>query len=187
MTHSSLRRGARTVFSTLLSVTVLAAGPSVAQDWTGPSVGLQVGNLDADTGGAADLSGSDTVLGARAYYDVDQGDYAFGFGAQYDGMDADLGGVASIDSVFRLGARGGYAPGPNYVYATGGYAFVTTDAGSTDVGDSNGYFLGLGYERQFTPQISGGAELLYHEFDDFDLGGLDAEATTFNLFVNFGF
>ncbi|MDA0924279.1 MAG: porin family protein, partial [Proteobacteria bacterium] len=55
------------------------------------------------------------------------------------------------------------------------------------VGDSDGWFAGLGYEMLVTDMISVGAELLYHEFDSFDLVGLAADATTAAVSVNFRF
>lgn len=167
-----------------VAAALLAPTVALSQDWTGPSVGLQFGNLDAETSGPS-LSGDDVFIGARGYYDVDFGDFIVGGGLQYDTADIDLGGVTSIDSVLRLGARAGADLGQAYVYGTGGYARVhTSDAA---VGDSNGYFLGAGLEYLVAEDISLGGEVLYHQFRDFDLGGLEAEATTVGVSLNFRF
>lgn len=164
---------------------LMAPGAAVAQDWTGPSVGLQFGNLDVETSGAAALSGDDISYGARAYYDVDFGDYIIGGGLQYDTSDVDLGGVTTVDSVLRIGARAGADLGLAYLYGTGGFARVYTS--NAAVGDSSGYFIGAGLEYLVAENITLGTEILYHEFDDFDLGGLDAEATTVGVSLNFRF
>ncbi|MEL6169281.1 MAG: outer membrane beta-barrel protein [Pseudomonadota bacterium] len=167
---------------------VLAAGTATAQsfDWTGFSGGLQIGTIDVDTDGP-DLSGNDESFGARAYYDVDYGDFVVGGGIQYDETDVDLDGAATIDSVLRIGGRAGYDLDRNWIYAAAGYAQAMTDAGSVDVGDSGGFYLGVGYEVFLTNEITAGAELLYHQFEDFDVDGLEADATTFSLSVNYRF
>jgi len=164
---------------------VVAPPPAPIYDWTGVSVGLQFGQIDVDTSGVASLSGDDTFIGARVYYDYDFGQYVVGGGLQYDTTGVDLGGVTEVDSVLRAGVRGGIDLNRNWLYATAGLARVeTSDAG---VGDSNGYFAGVGYEVFVGQQVTLGAEVLYHEFDDFDLPGLDADATTVGVSVNFRF
>lgn len=164
---------------------VVVAPPAPVYDWTGPSVGLQFGYIDVETSGAAALEGDDTLIGLRAYYDYDFGQFVLGGGLQYDATGVDLGGVTEVESVLRAGLRGGIDLDRNWVYATAGFAQVETSAAA--VGDSNGYFVGVGYEVFLTQQVTLGAEVLYHEFDDFDLGGLEAEATTAAVSVNFRF
>ncbi len=164
-------------------VTIPPAVP--AYDWTGPSIGLQFGQIDAETSGLVGLEGDDTLIGLRAYYDFDFGDFIVGGGLQYDNTEVDLGGVTTIDNVLRLGVRGGVDLNRNWVYATAGWARAETS--NPVVGDSDGYFAGIGYEVFLTQNVTAGAEILYHEFDDFNLGGLEAEATTAALSVNFRF
>jgi len=154
------------------------------RDWTGPSVGLQLGYGDLSTSGP-DLEGNDLFLGLRAYYDFDFGDYILGGGLQYDATNLDIGGVATLDSVARLGVRGGLDLTNDWIYATAGWALAQTSDGG--VGDSNGWFAGLGYEMLLSDTMSVGAEVLYHEFSDFDLAGLSARATTAAVSVNFRF
>ncbi|RVT87381.1 porin family protein [Rhodobacteraceae bacterium CCMM004] len=153
-------------------------------DWSGLSVGTQLGFGDVQTTGPA-LQGDGPAFGLRAYYDYDFGPAIAGVGLQYDRTDIDLGGVATVDSVFRLGARVGVDSGRNFFYGTAGYAYADTDNGA--IGGSDGWFGGLGYEVFLNQDVTVGAEVLYHEFDDFDLGGLEAEAVTLSLSVNYRF
>jgi len=153
-------------------------------DFTGPSIGLQLGYGDLSTSGPA-LEGDDVLLGLRAYYDYDFGNFILGGGLQYDTTNLDIGGTATLDSVTRLGLRGGIDLTDDWVYATAGWAQARTSGGG--VGDSNGWFAGVGYEMLLNDTMSLGAELLYHEFSDFDLVGLEAQATTAAISVNFRF
>lgn len=153
-------------------------------NWTGPSVGLQLGYGDVSTTGPA-LAGDDILLGLRAYYDYDFGDFILGGGLQYDTADIDLGGVTTLDAVTRVGVRGGVDLTDDWLYGTAGWARAETSGGG--VGASDGWFAGIGYEMLVTDAVSVGAELLYHEFDSFDLIGLAADATTAAISVNFRF
>ena len=166
-----------------LSVPAPIADPD--EVWTGPSVGLSFGFLDAATSGAADLSGNGAIAGVRASYDYDFGTYVTGVTLQYDLADTDLGGVTTIDSVLRLGGRTGIDAGRAWYYLTGGWAQANTS--SPVVGDSDGYFAGGGYEVYLTDRLTAGAEVVYHDFEDFNLDGLDADAATINLSVGFRF
>lgn len=165
---------------------VVAPAPlSFGRDWTGFWVGAQLGYADVDTGGAASLSGDGAIGGITAGYDFDFGQFVAGAGIDYDVADIDLGGGVSVDGVLRLKARAGFDSGRNWYYATAGYARAHTDGGG--VGDSGGAFAGLGYEVFVTDAVTAGAELLFHDFSDFDLDGLDAEVTTVQLSVNYRF
>ncbi|MEM8579560.1 MAG: outer membrane beta-barrel protein [Pseudomonadota bacterium] len=171
-----------------LAAAFALALPSVAaaQSFEGPSVGLQLSYADAETSGPA-LDGDDPLFGLRAYYDWDLGDYVIGTGLQYEAGDVGLtGGVATIDDVFRLAGRVGITRGPGYYYVTAGYAYADT-SGPAAAGSSDGYFIGIGYEGFVSDQVTLGAELLYHEFDSFDIPTLEADVTTLNLSVNYRF
>jgi hypothetical protein len=108
-----------------------------------------------------------------------------GGGLQYDAADIDLGGATTLESVTRIGARAGIDLVDNWLYGTAGWARAnTSDPG---IGDSDGWFAGVGYEVLVSNGITIGAEVLYHEFSDFTLPGLTAEATTAAVSVNFRF
>jgi hypothetical protein len=84
----------------------------------------------------------------------------------------------TLDSVSRLGVEAGFDAGPALIYGTVGAARATVDAGA-DTLAGNGYFYGVGVDYAVTDQVVLGAELLRHEFDDFDnVTGLDVGATT---------
>ncbi len=153
--------------------------------WTGPSLGVQLGYADVTTSGVADLTGNDALLGLRAYYDFDFGDFILGGGLQYDQTNLDIGGVTTLKSVTRLGVRGGVDLTNDWIYGTAGWALAQTSDG--DVGNSDGWFAGIGYEAMIGEATSLGAELLFHEFTDFDLAGLSARATTAAVSINFRF
>jgi len=162
----------------------VAATPSTS-NWTGFSTGLQLGYGDVETSGAAALAGDGALLGARAYYDYDFGDFIVGGGVQFDSADIDLGGVTTLESVTRVGLRAGIDLDQNWLYGTAGFARASTS--NPVVGDSNGYFAGVGYEVFVADGMTVGAELLYHSFDEFDLSGLEVEATTAAVSLNFRF
>ncbi|WP_109668355.1 outer membrane protein [Roseicyclus mahoneyensis] len=165
-------------------VTIAPAPVAPSANWTGFSVGGQLGYGDVSTSGPS-LGGNDYTYGLRAYYDYDFGNFILGGGLQYDNTGIDLGGVTTLDSVTRLGLRAGVDLGQNWVYGTAGLAQARTS--NPAVGDSNGWFAGAGYEVFVASNVTFGAELLYHEFDSFDLPGLEANATTASLSVNFRF
>ncbi|MDG3041632.1 outer membrane protein [Roseicyclus marinus] len=166
-------------------VTVAPVPVMSTMDWTGPSVGAQLGYGDVSTSGAATLDGDDLLFGLRAYYDFDFGDYIVGGGLQYDTTDIALGNVTTVDSITRIGGRAGVDLGQNWLYGTAGWARAETS--SAAVGDSDGWFAGVGYEVFVADNVTLGAELLYHDFNDFNLAGLEADATTAAVSVNFRF
>lgn len=167
-------------------ITIAPVAEPVGTDWTGFSVGAQISYGDVDTDDP-DLDGDDVLYGFRVYYDYDFGQFVVGAGLQYDFTDIGLDGVADVEEVFRAGVRGGVDLDRNWLYGTVGYAFADTDAGTVDVGDSDGFFIGAGYEVFVTEAITAGAEVLYHEFSDFDVDGLDADVTTVGLSLNYRF
>ncbi|MEL6915285.1 MAG: porin family protein [Pseudomonadota bacterium] len=172
----------------IFAMAALAAflpGLAAAQSFSGPSVGAQVSFGDVETENPA-LEGDDLLFGVRAYFDADLGGFLLGGGLQYDTAEIELGdGVVDVEAVFRLGARGGIQSGKNYFYGTGGFAqaYLSEDS----IGDSGGYFIGVGYEGFVTDNITAGAEVLFHRFEDFDLEGLEADVVTVGATVNYRF
>lgn len=166
-----------------------------AYDWTGLSLGAQLGYGNVDTNvdiGDDSVDGDGALYGLRAYYDYDFGGYVLGAGIQYDrsNIDLDAGDLDTgieLDEVLRIGARAGFTSNRNWYYLTGGWTMASLDIEGADDDDSDGWFVGAGYEVYLTQAITAGAELLYHEFDEFDDEDLEAEATTFALSVNYRF
>ena len=117
-------------------VTVAPSAPMAPDNnWTGFSVGAQLGYGDVSTN-AAGVGGDDALLGLRAYYDYDFGNFILGGGIQYDYADIDLGGGITADSVGRLGLRAGVDLGQNWLYGTAGFAQAQTSGGG--IGDADG-------------------------------------------------
>ena len=166
-----------------------APAPVVVQQpelsWTGPSVGVRLGYgaVDVDAGGAS-FDEYGPVYGVSAAYDYDFGNVVAGVGLSVDKVNIGVAG-ADIDGVARIGGRLGADLGNSLLYGTAGYAKVFTDNGG--VGDSGGYFAGVGSELRLTANTSLGAEILYHSFDDFDAAGVEADALTSTLSLNFRF
>ena len=148
-----------------------APAPRPDYDFTGFSLGAQVGYASADEDGA--------IGGVRAGYDFPLGQRALaGVTAQYDATGATLDNGQDLDSLLRVGARLGLTSNRNWYYATGGFA--RADAGDT----ADGYFVGLGYEVFLTDRVTAGAEALYNDFDD---GPVEGDATSVEMSVNFRF
>ena len=159
--------------------TVQAAPAAPEIDWTGFSVGLGFGYVpDAD-------DGDGFVYGGRVAYDYDFGDFIAGAFLDYGGSNIDFDNGTEVDSILRVGARGGFDSGLNWYYASAGYTEVET-SGDNNPGDGDGYFLGLGYERFIGDALTLGAEIVYSDFDDFD-DDTEVDATTFGLSVNYRF
>lgn len=169
-----------------LLAAVLTAVPAgaFAQDWTGPYAGVQVGGSNIDVDDTSPLTGNGPSYGLFAGYNMQNGAMVFGGEIDYDVTEYDIGdGTAEIDSTTRLKGRIGTNVGPGLVYGTGGVVWAT----SPELGDDSGYFLGLGYEAKVTPNTVLGAELLQHEFDNYNDGGLDVSVTTLKARLAFSF
>ena len=167
---------------------ITAPAPYVApgRDWTGASVGAQLGYGSIDTS-LNGVDGDGILGGLHASYDYDFGNFILGGGLEYDAADIDLDGVSgSVDSIARLKLRAGTDLGNTFLYGTGGAAYAEADVAG-DSGNDNGYFLGVGVEQMVRDNISVGGEILYHQFDDFDGSGEDIDATTVAARVSFKF
>lgn len=168
-----------------LIAAVLSAVPvgAFAQDWTGPYAGFQIGGSDIDVDGAP-LEGDGPSYGVFAGYNVQSGALVYGGEFDYDTTEYDIGnGAEEIDSTTRLKARIGTDLGGGLAYGTAGAVWAT----SPGLGDDNGYFVGLGYDAQVSSSMVLGAELLYHDFNDYNDTGLDVGVTTFKARIAFNF
>jgi opacity protein-like surface antigen len=166
-------------------------------DWTGPYGGIGV---DADIFDSLtedeDTSGDGMLGGIFAGYRYDFGNYVVGAEIDHNAADIDVevelddGSIAdgSFDRLTRLGVEAGYDAGRALFYGTVGAANANIELAGDD-SNSNGFFYGIGMDYAVTEQITVGAELLQHEFDDFDIGGdsVDVDATTFGVNAAFRF
>ncbi|PLL13722.1 porin family protein [Tabrizicola sp. TH137] len=157
---------------------VPVAAPSA--DWSGLYVGGQLGYGDVGSTGA--LAGDGETAGLFAGYRADFGQFVTGVEGNFDWANIDLGGGTSLDSISRLKLIGGYDMGPALVYGT--VAAVRAD---TTLGADNGYGLGVGVDYAVSDQMTLGAELMEHRFDNFVGSGTDIDATTLNARVGFRF
>ncbi|MCA0996808.1 outer membrane protein [Alloyangia pacifica] len=157
----------------------------MTRDWTGGSVGIQLGYGAFDTSDADDDYEETGAYGLKAYYDYDMGSWVVGGGVQYDWIGAEFGQAGELTGILRIGARAGYDAGNTMIYGTGGYARASHDGGSLDVGDSDGYFIGFGSETFVSDTWTIGAELVYSEFDDFDESDLSLDTTQLNISLNY--
>ena len=166
-------------------VTVAPAPVATGANWTGFYAGanLGYGQLDAD-GFDEDTEGA--TYGLHAGYLYDLGSLVVGAEVEYDATDiTDEATGIDLDSVARLKGRVGYDAGAFLPYLTAGVAQATT-SGALEAED-NGYFAGLGVDYQVTQNIRVGAEVLQHQFEDFDGTGTDIDATTASVRVGFTF
>ncbi len=153
-------------------------------NWGGFYAGGQLGYGTGDADGD-DFDGG--LLGAHVGYNFDLGGYVLGVE-----LDGDLGkleldsGFGEIDQVIRLKGRAGVDLGQTMLYGTAGVARARVDTGGGSLRD-NGYFGGVGVDYAVTDSVIVGGELLYHQFDDFDGTGVDADATSLRAKVSFRF
>lgn len=154
--------------------------PAPSADWSGLYVGGQLGYGDIGSSGA--LGGDGMTGGLLAGYRADFGQFVAGVEGNFDWADIDIGGGATLESISRLKLVGGYDLGPALVYGT--VAAVRAD---TSLGADNGWGAGIGVDYALTQQMTVGAELMEHRFDNFVGSGTDIDATTLNARVGFRF
>ncbi len=160
------------------------AAPAAAQNFDGAYVGAQLGYLEANTSGGATLDGDGLIGGLHAGYNANLGSFIIGGELDFDAADIDLGGgAATIDTVWRAKARAGGEISPGtLLYGTTGLAFI-----NSSVGDDSGFFVGAGAAQEMAGGWILGGEVLYHDFDNIDGSGINAEATTFTVRASFAF
>lgn len=171
--------------NTLIIAAALATAPAItfAQDWTGPYAGFQLGGSDIDVDGAP-LDGDGPSYGIFAGYNVQNGGVVYGGEIDYDVTEYEIAdGAQEVDSTTRIKGRVGTELGGGLAYGTAGVVWAT----SPGLGDDNGYLLGFGYDLPVTANMSLGAEVLQHEFEDYNDSGLDVGVTTVKARVSFSF
>lgn len=168
---------------------VIAAQPVIAQgnDWSGAYVGAQLGYGDVDANLPA-FEGYGGLGGLHIGYRWDWGTFIAGAELNHDTASIDLGAVAgnSIDSIARLKLIGGTEIGTDLLYGTIGAASAEATIAALDASD-NGYFYGAGLAHPMWNRWIIGAEVLQHNFDNFDGTGFDLDTTTVTARVGFRF
>ncbi len=168
----------------LASVLAIAPAATFANDWSGPYAGIQAGSGEIDTDGAAELDGDGTSLGIFAGYLFNNGGVIYGLELDYDDTDYEIAdGAQEVDSTTRIKVRAGTELGAGLAYGTVGFVNAT----SPGLGDDTGYLIGIGYDFPVTANIDLGAELLSHEFEDYNDTGIDVGVTTLKARIAFNF
>lgn len=176
---------------------VAAPAPVAGTDWTGFYGGLQLDFLTngEDDGGATDGEFDGILYGVFGGYRYDFGnvvagvelDYLHGSGDFETTTGINAGDVDDIDyQLTRVGVELGYDAGPALLYATGGYSYLEIDVPLGEFED-DGFFYGVGVDYLVTDRITVGAELLHHQWNDFEVDDNDFSATTFGVNVGFQF
>jgi opacity protein-like surface antigen len=157
-------------------------------DWTGFYAGAQLGfgRLDSD---ALTEDPDGLLYGAHAGYLYDLGSWVIGGELDIDGTDIEdeTAGV-EVDAITRAKLRVGYDAGNWLPYVTAGVAQVRTSSATAAFdGDDTGPFAGLGVEYRLSNSLRVGAEVLQHQFEDYNDSGSDIDATTATARVSFQF
>lgn len=166
-------------------VVMAAPAPPPGYDWTGFYAGAQIGYGDfgANTG-IPNANG--TIYGVHAGYMWDMGTWVWGIEGDYDGADVTFVTGEDVDYVARLKFRAGYDAGRTLIYATAGPAWMKVSNAGVDLSDG-GWFAGVGLGTALGNQWIVGAEILAHQFDNFDGTGVDLDATTVTLRASYRF
>lgn len=147
----------------------VAATPAMAQDFTGPRVGVELGVVDDDFGGT-----DEATYGVLAGYDIDMGALVVGATASYTGLFDDEGTDArDLTVAGRLGAK--LAP-MTLVYGTVGYSNLDADGASS----IDGARFGVGLEHDFG-RVFGSLETRYSNYE----AGFETYQTVVGLAVRF--
>ena len=174
----------------------------VSNDWTGPYVGAQLGWGEVDLAEAPDDFEFDgAIYGVHAGYLFDLGSFVAGAELDYDltNIESDVIGIvgdgdlrAEVDSIARAKAILGFDAGSVMPYVTLGIvradlSFVIDDETIEEI-DDTGRFAGIGVSYMATDNLRVGAEVLQHEFEDFDDSeGFDFDVTTATIRASFSF
>lgn len=158
-------------------------------DWTGPYIGVQLGNgwLSFEDDGI-ETEADDLLYGVHAGYNFDFGNFVLGGEIDHDQTEIAIDDFNSLDNITRAKLRAGVGFGQALVYATAGAAHANATIDDLSYSDT-GYFYGAGVQYMLTDRVSIGGEVLQHEWGDFDeaLPTGDVSATTLSARVSMRF
>jgi len=174
---------------------VVIAPTKTDRDWSGGYFGLR---FDTITAGDYNIAGITSSVDGNTYgvfggYRFDFGNIIVGGELDYATGDGTINAPApivgafdiDIDRIVRLGAELGYDAGRLLVYGTAGYASIKiTSSAPTDTVSSSGYFYGIGADFLMNDSVTVGADLLKHEFSDFDGSAAGAELDPVTAGIN---
>ncbi|MEJ6388875.1 outer membrane protein [Gymnodinialimonas ulvae] len=166
----------------------IAPAAPIGYDWSGFYGGAQIEYGDVEGEGPLAGEGTGALYGVFGGYRYDLGDFVIGAEIDLNAADIDLDDTldGSLDAVYRIGVEGGFDAGPALIYGTAGYAYAEADTSAGEL-EGDGYFFGAGIDYLVTDTVTIGAEVLQHEFDDFDGTDVDVSATTFGINAAFRF
>jgi opacity protein-like surface antigen len=167
---------------------VVAPPPEPVLDWTGLYAGGQLGFGRASIveSGDPDIDGDGYVAGLHVGYNQDFGSFVLGAELMYNAADIAFENDdpdATVTRLVHIKLRGGYDTGRTLFYAAAGFADAEAEGGAS----GNGGVLGLGVEHRFSERVSGGAEYLVYQFDDFYSGGIDLQVQTLQARLSWHF
>jgi outer membrane immunogenic protein len=152
-------------------------------DWTGGYGGVQLGYGTVS-------SASDWVAGLYAGYWKDTGNWAFGAEASYDWTNIRTPNIR-LDALGALKLKAGYDLGTTLVYGVVGAVYGDVDLrNNLNVGNTTndwGWQAGFGADYKLSDATSIGAEVLWHQFDNFSGSGVNLNATTVAARFTYGF
>lgn len=208
--HSSSadkQRGTPTTVALSLAIALVpaaAAGPAVAEDWTGFYAGGQIGWMDVEypttlpIPGGVLYDGSGTPLGVHAGYNHDFGTLVLGTEVSVDFPSIDLKSTVSgtpnvkgVDRFAAIKARIGYDAGRFLPHAIVGYAsqkFDNRGSPSTPTLTFEGMTYGVGVSYLANENVIAGVEALWFDLDPTDpVSTLSSEGTQVSLRLSYRF
>jgi opacity protein-like surface antigen len=143
------------------------------------------GTVDAFRDIGSDGDGG--LYGVFAGYRANTGNFVYGAEGSYDFADVSFDNNAGgLDGIGRIKAIAGYSVGGFLLYGAAGAVYADGDIRGIDSSDW-GWLGGVGVDYLITDQWSVGAEVLYHEFSEFDNTGTDVSMTTAQLRASYHF
>ncbi|SFR37832.1 Opacity protein [Yoonia tamlensis] len=167
-------------------VPVAAAPMMHSSDWTGFYAGGQLGYGRVSSDDLVEnIDG--VTYGVHGGYLYDLGSLVIGGELDFEGTNGEsVADDVQVDTIARAKLRVGYDAGDFLPYFTAGLAQANVTFSGSELSDTGG-FAGLGAEYRVSDSIRVGAEVLQHQFEDFDGTGFDFDATTAAARVSFQF